>query len=82
MRTEIVSASVPRIAASSSATCTRYSGRFGPSDTGIDSSVYAQDQDVSRGLLLQYRNSGDDYPERWGNWVVGYGAVAFCGDSG
>jgi AmmeMemoRadiSam system protein B len=43
---------------------------------------YAQDQDVSRGLLLQYRNSGDDYPESRGNWVVGYGAVAFCGDSG
>lgn len=29
------------------------------------------------GSILQYRNSGDDFPESRGEWVVGYGAVAF-----
>ncbi|MCE9616647.1 MAG: AmmeMemoRadiSam system protein B [Lentisphaerae bacterium] len=29
------------------------------------------------GVLLRYRNSGDDHPESRGSWVVGYGAVAF-----
>lgn len=28
-------------------------------------------------LVLRYRNSGDDHPESRGDWVVGYGAVAF-----
>ncbi len=30
------------------------------------------------GSLLAYRNSGDDYPESRGEWVVGYGAVVFA----
>jgi len=41
----------------------------------MDSLVYAQDQDVSRGLLLQYRNSGDDYPERWEIGLSGTGPL-------
>ncbi|MBL7115784.1 MAG: AmmeMemoRadiSam system protein B [Kiritimatiellae bacterium] len=43
---------------------------------------YAQNRNVKQGCLLQYRNSGDDFPESRGDWVVGYGGVAFCGDSG
>ncbi len=35
-------------------------------------------QNVSTGRILQYRNSGDDYPESRGNWVVGYGSVVFA----
>lgn len=29
------------------------------------------------GTVLHYRNTGDDYPESRGQWVVGYGAVVF-----
>jgi len=32
---------------------------------------------VESGTVLRYRNSGDDYPESRGSWVVGYGAVSF-----
>jgi AmmeMemoRadiSam system protein B len=32
---------------------------------------------ATQGTVLRYRNSGDDYPESRGQWVVGYGAVAF-----
>jgi len=28
--------------------------------------------------VLHYRNSGDDFPESRGNWVVGYGAAVFA----
>ncbi len=38
---------------------------------------YAQQQGCKKATLLRYRNSGDDFPESRGNWVVGYGAVAF-----
>ena len=38
---------------------------------------FAQAQGCNRGTLLYYRNSGDDYPESRGEWVVGYGAVIF-----
>jgi AmmeMemoRadiSam system protein B len=38
---------------------------------------YAQLRGVEKGTLLRYRNSGDDFPESRGQWVVGYGAVAF-----
>lgn len=31
-----------------------------------------------QGVLLHSRNSGDDFPESRGSWVVGYGAVAFA----
>jgi AmmeMemoRadiSam system protein B len=38
---------------------------------------FAQSQGCTQGVLLHYRNSGDDFPESRGNWVVGYGAVVF-----
>lgn len=38
---------------------------------------YAQAHGVSKGTVLTYRNSGDDFPDSRGQWVVGYGAVAF-----
>ncbi len=34
-------------------------------------------QGCREGRILYYRNSGDDFPESRGNWVVGYGAVIF-----
>jgi AmmeMemoRadiSam system protein B len=43
----------------------------------ITSMKYAQLRGVTKGTLLRYRNSGDDFPESRGQWVVGYGAVAF-----
>lgn len=41
--------------------------------------TYARGRGVKQGVLLRYRNSGDDHPESRGQWVVGYGAVAFAG---
>jgi AmmeMemoRadiSam system protein B len=38
---------------------------------------YAKLQGCTKGTVLRYRNSGDDFPESRGQWVVGYGAVAF-----
>lgn len=38
---------------------------------------FAQRRGCIKGMLLRYRNSGDDYPESRGEWVVGYGAFAF-----
>lgn len=38
---------------------------------------FARGRGCAKGTLLRYRNSGDDYPESRGQWVVGYGAVAF-----
>jgi AmmeMemoRadiSam system protein B len=38
---------------------------------------FAAQQGCKRGMILHYRNSGDDHPESRGQWVVGYGAVAF-----
>lgn len=38
---------------------------------------YAQLRGVTKGAILRYRNSGDDFPESRGQWVVGYGAVSF-----
>jgi AmmeMemoRadiSam system protein B len=37
----------------------------------------AHQRGCTRGRVLHYRNSGDDHPDSRGNWVVGYGAVAF-----
>lgn len=37
----------------------------------------AKDTGCKKGILLDYRNSGDDFPESRGSWVVGYGAVIF-----
>lgn len=39
---------------------------------------YARGLGCREGTVLGYRNSGDDYPESRGQWVVGYGAVAFA----
>ncbi len=38
---------------------------------------FAAAQGAKRGLILGYRNSGDDHPESRGQWVVGYGAVVY-----
>lgn len=47
---------------------------IGPVVTAIK---FAGRRGCAKGTLLRYRNSGDDYPESRGQWVVGYGAVAF-----
>jgi len=39
---------------------------------------YAEALGCKQATVLHYRNSGDDYPESRGNWVVGYGAVVFA----
>jgi AmmeMemoRadiSam system protein B len=39
---------------------------------------FSQKLGADRGVALHYRNSGDDYPESRGEWVVGYGAAVFC----
>jgi len=39
---------------------------------------FAESQGCRRGEVLHYRNSGDDFPESRGSWVVGYGAVVFA----
>ncbi len=38
---------------------------------------YARQQGCTKAVILRYRNSGDDFPESRGQWVVGYGAIAF-----
>ncbi len=38
---------------------------------------FAKLQGRKSGVILKYRNSGDDYPESRGEWVVGYGSVIF-----
>lgn len=38
---------------------------------------FAKSQGCTQGTMLLYRNSGDDHPSSRGQWVVGYGAVAF-----
>ena len=38
---------------------------------------YAQLQGCTKATILRYRNSGDQFPESRGQWVVGYSAVAF-----
>lgn len=39
---------------------------------------FSQAQGCKTAHVLRYRNSGDDFPESRGEWVVGYGAVAFA----
>lgn len=39
---------------------------------------FAKSQGCKKGTVLHYRNSGDDFPEGRGRWVVGYGAVVFA----
>lgn len=41
---------------------------------------FARAEGAKRGAILCYRNSGDDYPESRGDWVVGYGSVAYAVD--
>jgi AmmeMemoRadiSam system protein B len=43
----------------------------------VTAMTFARQQGCSRGTVLRYRNSGDDHPESRGQWVVGYGAIAF-----
>ncbi len=38
---------------------------------------WAAMQGCTQGSVLHYRNSGDDFPESRGEWVVGYGSVIF-----
>lgn len=39
--------------------------------------AFAQKQGCKEGQVLSYKNSGDDFPESRGEWVVGYGAAVF-----
>ena len=39
---------------------------------------FAELKGCKEGTVLQYRNSGDDFPESRGRWVVGYGSVVFA----
>ena len=48
---------------------------IGPVTTALQ---FAKEQGCTKGTVLRYRNSGDDHPESRGQWVVGYGAVAFA----
>jgi AmmeMemoRadiSam system protein B len=41
---------------------------------------YALAQGSKKGSVLYYRNSGDDFPESRGRWVVGYGSAVFAVD--
>jgi hypothetical protein len=45
-----------------------------PVSAGIE---WARASGASQGKVLRYRNSGDDYPESRGSWVVGYCSVIF-----
>jgi len=38
---------------------------------------FARQMGSKKGITLMYRNSGDDFPDSRGRWVVGYGAVVF-----
>ncbi len=38
---------------------------------------FAELKGCKEGTVLFYRNSGDDFPESRGRWVVGYGSVVF-----
>ena len=40
---------------------------------------YAEAMGSRAGTVLAYSNSGDTHPESRGSWVVGYGALVFCG---
>ena len=41
---------------------------------------FAIGKGCKKGSVLYYRNSGDDFPESRGRWVVGYGSVVFAVD--
>ena len=50
---------------------------IGPVLTAIK---FARTQGGKKGSVLYYRNSGDDFPESRGRWVVGYGSVVYAVD--
>jgi AmmeMemoRadiSam system protein B len=39
---------------------------------------FAELKGCEKGTILIYRNSGDDFPESRGRWVVGYGSAVFA----
>ena len=39
---------------------------------------FADLKGCKQGTVLEYRNSGDDFPESRGRWVVGYGSAVFA----
>ena len=39
---------------------------------------FAESRGCKEGTVLHYRNSGDDFPESRGSWVVGYGSAVFA----
>ncbi|MBU1903140.1 MAG: AmmeMemoRadiSam system protein B [Proteobacteria bacterium] len=39
---------------------------------------FAELKGCKKGTVLHYRNSGDDFPESRGRWVVGYGSAVFA----
>ncbi len=41
---------------------------------------FAEALGCKKGSVLHYRNSGDDFPEGRGSWVVGYGSAVFAVD--
>lgn len=41
---------------------------------------FAKGKGSKKGSVLYYRNSGDDFPESRGRWVVGYGSAVFAVD--
>jgi MEMO1 family protein len=41
---------------------------------------FARAKGGKKGSVLYYRNSGDDFPESRGRWVVGYGSAVFAVD--
>ncbi|MCP4577049.1 MAG: AmmeMemoRadiSam system protein B, partial [Deltaproteobacteria bacterium] len=41
---------------------------------------FAKGKGSQKGSVLYYRNSGDDFPESRGRWVVGYGSAVFAVD--
>jgi len=41
---------------------------------------FAMGKGCKKGSVLYYRNSGDDFPEGRGRWVVGYGSAVFAVD--
>ena len=41
---------------------------------------FAELKGCKQGRVLAYRNSGDDFPESRGRWVVGYGSAVFAVD--
>ena len=41
---------------------------------------FSRSRGCGKGSVMCYRNSGDDFPESRGSWVVGYGSAVFAVD--